>query len=137
MAFELNQQIRRRLNDDTLIWLTTVTPSGRPAPRLVWFLWTEGGCLIYSQPGAAKLAHITVNDGVTLNFNSAALGGDAVVLSGHSELAPDAPSGDALPELQAKYAGLLEAIGMTAEHFTSTHTVAMRVIPDQAWTIPA
>lgn len=36
-----------------------------------------------------------------------------------------------------KYAELLEAIGMTAEHFTSTYTVAMRVIPDHAWTVSA
>lgn len=74
---------------------------------------------------------------MTLNFNSDALGGDAVVLAGPAELAPDAPSADTLPELQDKYAGLLEAIGMTAEHFTSTSTVAIRVIPDHAWTVPA
>ena len=114
-----------------------MTPSGRPAPRLVWFLWTDGGALIYSQPGAAKLRHITANDRVTLNFNFDALGGDAVVLAGPAELAPDAPSADTLPELQDKYAGLLEAIGMTAEHFTSTYTMAIRVIPDHAWTVPA
>ncbi len=100
-------------------------------------MWIDGACLVYSQPSAAKLRHIAVNDRVTLNFNSNAFGGDAVVLAGRAELATDAPSAAEVPGLMDKYAGLLEAIGMTAEHFTSTYTVAMRVIPDHAWTVSA
>ncbi|MDQ4039019.1 MAG: TIGR03667 family PPOX class F420-dependent oxidoreductase, partial [Actinomycetota bacterium] len=127
MAFEMTDQVRRRLTDDTLVWLTTVSPAGRPAPRLVWFLWTEesataGSCWIYSQPSAAKLAHIAANDRVTLNFNSDALGGDAVVLAGRAELAPDAPPAESLPGLLAKYADLLAAIHMSAGQFTSAYT---------------
>lgn len=137
MAFEISDQLRRHLTEDTLVWLTTVSPSGRPAPRLVWFMWIRESCLVYSQPGAAKLRHIAGNERVTLNFNSDAVGGDAVVIAGRAELAPDAPSASALPGLLDKYADLLEAIGMTADRFTSTYTVAMRVIPDHAWTIPA
>ena len=93
--------------------------------------------MIYSQPGTAKLRHIASNDRVTLNFNSNDLGGDAVVLAGRAELAPDLPSATGVPGLLDKYAALLEAIGMTAEQFTDTYSVPMRVIPDRAWTIPA
>ena len=32
MAFELTEQIERRLTSDLIAWLTTVTPAGRPAP---------------------------------------------------------------------------------------------------------
>lgn len=137
MAFEMTEQVHRRLTEDTLVWLTTVSPSGRPAPRLVWFMWTDDSCLIYSQPGAAKLRHITGNDRVTLNFNSDALGGDAVVLAGSAELVPGAPSADAVPGLLDKYTDLLEAIGMTAAQFTSSYTVVIRVTLDRAWTVPA
>lgn len=152
MAFELTEQVRRHLTDDTLVWLTTVSPSGRPAPRLVWFMRIEDSSdssqdavqacarplrvLVYSQPGAAKLRHIAANDRVTLNFNSDVLGGDAVVLAGRAELALDAPSADAVPGLLTKYAELLDAIGMTAEQFTTTYSVPIRVILDRAWTIP-
>ncbi len=133
----MSDQVRRRLTDDTLVWLTTVSPSGRPAPRLVWFMWTGHACLIYSQPDVAKLRHIAANDRVTLNFNSDAHGGDAVVLAGRAELAPDAPPAAAVPGLLDKYADLLETIGMTAEEFTGTYTVAVRVTLDRAWTVPA
>lgn len=135
MAFEMTDQIRRRLTDDTLVWLTTVSPSGRPAPRLVWFMWTGEDCLIYSQPDVAKLRHIEANDRITLNFNSDALGGDAVVLAGRAELAPDAPPPESLPGLLEKYAELLAAINMSPERFTSTYNVAIRVTVDGAWVI--
>lgn len=137
MGFEMTDQVRRRLTEDTLVWLTTVSPSGRPAPRLVWFMWTGQDCLVYSQPGAAKLRHIASNHRVTLNFNSDSHGGDAVVLAGRAELGPDAPPPEDLPGLLDKYAGLLDAIGMTAEEFTSSYTVAIRVTLDRAWTVPA
>lgn len=136
MAFEMTDQIRRRLTDDTLVWLTTVSPKGRPAPRVVWFMWTDEYCLIYSQPEAAKLRHIAANDRVTVNFNSDDLGGDAVVLAGRAELAPDAPAPEALPGLLEKYAELLAAINMSPERFTSTYNVAIRVTVDGAWVIP-
>lgn len=137
MAFELTKQIRRRLTEDELVWLTTVSPKGQPAPRLVWFIWDGEACVIYSQPEAAKLQHIAGNDRVALNFNSDPLGGDAVVIVGRAEFAADAPPPEALPGLLDKYAKLLAAIGMTAEHFCTNYTVPLRVIPERAWTIPA
>lgn len=137
MALEITEQVRRRLTTDTLVWLTTVSPSGRPAPRLVWFMWTGVDCVIYSQPEAAKLRHIAGNDRVTLNFNSDAEGGDAVVLAGRAALTPDAPPPEALPGLLDKYTELLKAIDMTAEEFTSTYIAPIRISLDRAWTVPA
>ncbi len=136
MPLVLTDQIRRRLADDTLVWLTTVSPTGRPSPRLVWFMWTGQDCLVYSQPDVAKLRHINANDRVTLNFNSDARGGDAVVLAGRADLAPDAPPPETLPGLLDKYANLLRTIQMSPDQFTGTYTVAIRITLDHAWTIP-
>ena len=33
MAFELTGQVEKHLVNDQIVWLTTVTPAGRPAPR--------------------------------------------------------------------------------------------------------
>ena len=46
MPFEVTDQIRRRLVEDPIAWLTTVSPKGRPSPRPVWFLWTGVNCVI-------------------------------------------------------------------------------------------
>lgn len=135
MSFEPNELVLRRLSEDTIAWLTTVSPKGRPSPRPVWFLWTGADCVIYSQPEAAKLRHIAANDQVSLHFNSSPQGGDIVVVAGRAELLPDAPPADGWPGLLEKYAEMLVAIGMSAEHFVSTYTVALRVIPERAWSI--
>lgn len=135
MPFEPSEQVRRRLTGDAIAWLTTVSPKGRPSPRPVWFLWTGDSCVLYSQPDAAKLTHIAANDRVSLHFNSNERGGDVVVVSGRAQVLRDAPSADGWPGLLDKYADMLVAIGMSAEHFVSTYTVAVQITPERAWTI--
>lgn len=135
MTFEPTVEVLRRLVEDPIAWLTTVSPKGRPSPRPVWFLWTGADCVIYSQPGAAKLTHVATNDQVSLHFNSDAEGGSVVVLGGRAELIPDAPPADGWPGLLEKYAELLVTIGMSAEYFVGTYSVALRFVPERAWTL--
>jgi PPOX class probable F420-dependent enzyme len=135
MAFELTDQIEKHLANDKIVWLTTVTPAGRPAPRPVWFLWDGTAIVIYSQPDVAKLKHVAANDQVSLHFNCTAGGSDVVVISGRAELVPDAPLPSALPGLQDKYLGMIQAMGHTPEWYDAYNT-AIRVVPDRAWTIP-
>jgi general stress protein 26 len=70
MAFELSEQVERRLTGDEVAWLTTVTPGGKPAPRPVWFVWDGTAIVIYSMNGAARLRYIEHNPQVTVHFNS-------------------------------------------------------------------
>ena len=39
---EFGARVARRLREETVVWLTTVTPSGAPLPRPVGFLWDGG-----------------------------------------------------------------------------------------------
>jgi PPOX class probable F420-dependent enzyme len=136
MAFELTAQIEKHLVSDQIVWLTTVTPGGRPAPRPVWFLWNGAEVTIYSMPGAAKIRHIAANGQVSLNFNCTPLGGDVVVISGGAEVLSEAPPPSAVPGMVDKYRGTIEAMGYTQEWYDSYRT-AIRVTPDHAWTAPA
>src|SRR5215472_12836402 len=111
MAFELTKHIEKHLVNDAIAWLTTVTPSGRPAPRPVWFLWDGSAIIVYSQPNVAKLRHIAANDQVSVHFNSTPDGGDVVVISGRAEILSDAPLPSALPALVNKYRTRIEAMG--------------------------
>ena len=59
MAFELTGQVEKHLVNDHIVWLTTVTPAGRPAPRPVWFVWdgtatTRPSALPRNAPGAFR-----------------------------------------------------------------------------------
>jgi PPOX class probable F420-dependent enzyme len=135
MAFELTERIERHLTGDLIAWLTTVTPTGRPAPRPVWFVWDGAAIIIYSLNRGAKLRHIQANDQVAVHFNSNADGGDVVVISGRAELVPDAPPPSQFPGLLDKYAAAISLMGRSAQWYDDEYGVALRVTPERAWTI--
>jgi PPOX class probable F420-dependent enzyme len=133
MAFELTGQIEEHLVNDHIVWLTTVTPAGRPAPRPVWFLWDGSAVTVYSQPAAAKLKHIAANEHVSLNFNCSDDGGDVVVISGRAEIVHGAPPPSGVPGFLDKYRARIQATGSTPEWYDSYNT-AIRISPERAWT---
>jgi PPOX class probable F420-dependent enzyme len=66
---EFGARVARRLREEQVVWLTTVTPAGAPLPRPVGFLWDGGDVVsVYSQPGA-RVRNIAANPRVTLNFD--------------------------------------------------------------------
>jgi PPOX class probable F420-dependent enzyme len=136
MTFVLTGQIEQHLVSDQIIWLTTVTSSGRPAPRPVWFLWDGATVTIYSQPDAAKLRHMAANDQVSLHFNCSPGGNDVVVISGRAELVHDAPPPSRVPGLLDKYQATMLTMGYTREMY-DTYSTAIRVTPQRAWTVAA
>jgi PPOX class probable F420-dependent enzyme len=126
---EFGLRVERRLRDEPLIWLTTISADGTPQPSPVWFLWDGEGVLIYSRPNTPKLRHIERNPRVALNLDGDGRGGDIVILTGQAALAPDAPPADRVPEYVRKYAWGFARIKMTAEQFGQTYSVAIRVTP--------
>ena len=76
------KRIARQLDDERVVWLTTVAPSGTPAPTPVWFLWHDDEILISSEPDKAKLRNVAGHPQVTVNFNATHTGGDVGVISG-------------------------------------------------------
>ena len=124
---EFGARVARRLREEQVIWLTTVTPAGSPLPRPVGFLWDGGDVVsVYSQPGA-RVRNIAANPRVTLNFDGDGHGGDVVVLSGAAEVDPDAPAADALPAWLEKYAAQIEGFGMTPASYAARFSVPIRI----------
>jgi PPOX class probable F420-dependent enzyme len=132
MAFELTEQVERRLAGDEIAWLTTVTPGGKPAPRPVWFVWDGTAIVIYSKNGAARLRNIEHNPQVTVSFNSVG-GGDIVVISGRAEHLADAPPPSAFPGLVDKYRSHIDQMGQTPQWYDDNYGVALRVTPERSW----
>lgn len=136
MGFELTEQIERHLISDQVAWLTTVTSTGRPTPRPVWFVWDGSGITVYSVNGGAKLRHIATNDSVSVHFNSTPGGGDVVVISGHARIVRDAPPPSRFPGLLDKYMPAVESMGREPSWFDENYRTAIHITPDRAWTIP-
>jgi PPOX class probable F420-dependent enzyme len=124
---EVGARVARRLRDETVVWLTTVTRSGAPLPRPVGFLWDGGtNVFVYSQPGA-RIRNIQRNPKVTLNFDGDGQGGDIVVLSGTAEVDESRPSAAENTAWLAKYVTEWERSGMTAEAFAQRFSVPVRI----------
>ena len=136
MAFELTEQIERHLIGDQIVWLTTVTPTGWPAPKTVWFVWNGTAITVYSVNNGAKLRHIEANDKVSLHFDSGPGGSDIVVIYGRARRVPDAPPPSKFPGLLDKYQPTMEAMGQTAKWYDDQYGEAIRIIPERARTIP-
>jgi PPOX class probable F420-dependent enzyme len=126
---EFGARIGRRLAGEIIIWLTTVRANMTPDPSVVWFWWDEQTFLIYSKPNTQKLRNIARNPTVALTFDSDRQGGDVIVIYGTARVDEQAPPVHQHPEYAKKYAAKISGIGMTAESFGRSYSVAIRVTP--------
>ncbi len=130
VSTDFGARVARRLQDERIIWLTTVRADGRPEPSPVWFLWNGETILIFSQPDTVKTRNIAKRPKVALNLNSDFYGGDVVVISGEAQIVPDVRAADAFPALVEKYRENLDDPGsVTTEQFTTEYSVAIQITP--------
>jgi PPOX class probable F420-dependent enzyme len=117
----------RRLREEIIGWLTTVTTRGAPRPIPVWFLWDgDRSILLYSRPEKRKLANIAANPNVSLNLDSDGVDADIVICWGEIRVSDDPPA-DEVAEYVAKYAERVAALGWTPESFAGDFSVPLRI----------
>lgn len=123
------QRVQRRLNDEIIGWLTTVTPAGQPQSVPVWFLWQEDETLlVFSRPGTPKLRNISNNPHVSFNLDSDRRGGDVIRLEGMAEISETLAATD-VPAFIEKYRDGFTRIGSTPQGFAKDYSVAVTMKP--------
>lgn len=134
MSIELTQEVSSRLTADHYGWLTTVAKSGQPVPRLVWFYFDGATLTVYTEPGAAKVAHIQARPLVSLNLDSDGNGGGIIVIGGTA--AVDATGVDCRDDepYWAKYRADAEQFGLTDA--MGNYSTRLRITPTKVWTTP-
>ncbi len=123
----LGAQVQRCLREETLVWLATASPGGRPLPTLVWFWWDGEAVWHYSRPRTRKLRNIASNPRVSLHFQTDPRGDHVSIVDGVAELARDAPPAHEVPGYLERYRDGIERLGMTPEEYGRTYSVAIRV----------
>jgi PPOX class probable F420-dependent enzyme len=128
---EFGSRVQRRLREEPIGWLVTVSADGVPQPSPVWFLWDGGDSfLVYSQPDTPKLRNIAANPRVALHLEGDGGGGDIVVMTGTAAESDDPPAYE-VPEYLAKYGDRIRGEGKswggTAEGFAASYSVPLRV----------
>jgi PPOX class probable F420-dependent enzyme len=135
VAAELTHGVCSRLESDRYGWLTTVTKSGQPVPRLVGFVFDGKELTVYSMPNAAKVVHIKAHPRVSLNLDSDGSGNGVIVVGGEARI--DAVDADPLADEQYrdKYSEYAKKMGMT-EEFLSAFNTRLKISIDKVWTTP-
>lgn len=131
-----DEHIDQRLRQESIIWLCTTRPDGRPHNVPVWFLWTDPFILIFALAASRKVRNIRQNPAVVLNLDSAQRGTDIVLAEGSADLLTDCSVTAAdTPEFVAKYTMLLGGASTFGE-WGATFSQAVRVTVDRisAWT---
>jgi PPOX class probable F420-dependent enzyme len=128
-VFEERPDIRARLEDETVIWLTTVNGKGQPQSSPVWFLSTPDHFVVYSLAGTPRVRNIRANPRVSLNLNSTPNGDGLVIIEGRAEIVEGAPPAEQDGDYLAKYDEGITRGGMTPESFSRDYPVRIHVRP--------
>ncbi len=122
-------EARRRIEQDRVVWLTTVTDRGIPAPNPVWFVPDGDDLVVFSEPGSRKVHNIEQRPMVSLHFNSDAAGSDVVVITGHAELAHQQPPSRFPGYLDRYHADIVGPLDMTVDEIDEAYDTRIRIRP--------
>jgi len=123
-------RVRRRLEEEVVGWLTTVSPDGTPRPSPIWFLWEGESMLIYSKDGTSRTRNLAGNPACSFSFDGNGTGGDIIVLEGTAVITDD-PASTENPDYQEKYRDWIPRIGMDPGTFAMNYPVPIRFTPDR------
>lgn len=128
----MNEHATKRLQNDLIAWLTTVTPAGQPQTSPVWFLWDDGVIWVYSLPDTARVRNIEVNPKVSVNLDGDGTGGDIITIEGHATFDTSAPPASEIPNYVTKYTPRMEHHGWSPQDFSRDYPVAIRIEPTRS-----
>lgn len=132
LTSNFGRAVRKHLEHQYVIWLTTIDSRLTPQPRPVWFLWQEDSFLIFSQPKAHKVAHIHGHHGVALHFNTDETGDKhVIVFTGQAVIDLNSPAAHQISGYLEKYGDGITALEMTPEEFGREYSTAIKIRPTE------
>jgi PPOX class probable F420-dependent enzyme len=124
----------RRLTDETIIWFGSTRPDGHPHQVPVWFWWRDPEIVVFSTPSAQKLRNIRHEPAVVLHLDTAARGGDVVLLEGSARQTAEEAISHLSEGFAGKYAPLLGPSGVASWRATFAQPILITVTRVVAWT---
>ena len=122
-------RIERFLEQEPIVWLSTVRPDGTPHIVPIWFWWDGEALLVFSKPDAQKVRNLRARPSAMLALGDAEEDFDIGLIEGRAEIL-DGTTAEVLPAGHlAKYADRMAAIGLTPAEYAETYSL---VDPDRA-----
>jgi PPOX class probable F420-dependent enzyme len=120
--------LEERLGRDSIAWLSTTRPDGRPHVVPVWFTWDGEAITVVSKPNAQKVRNLRENPNVMIALGEPDDDFDVELVEGVAELVPDACD-PCKGQIASKYEQAMSRLGVTAERFFQTYPQVLRIKP--------
>ena len=118
----------RRLVDEPIGWLTTVSSDGVPSTAPIWFFLEDDDTItIYSRDPSVRVRNLTENQNVTFHLEGNGEGGAIVVLAGEAAIDKTITPVSSHPRFIAKYGSFLERFRWTPEGFARDYPTPIRM----------
>ena len=127
--------VEERIRTESIMWMTSVRPSGQPQPSPIWCWWDGAEFLMFSKDKTARLTNIAANPRVSLNLDGNGRGGAIVIVEGVARIDRSLPPARSVPEYVAKYQEYIDSYGWTAQGFSVDYPVPIKITPTglRAW----
>src|SRR6188472_1392033 len=125
-------RVRPMLDDERVVWLSTVRPDGTPHLVPTWFLWDGEALLVFSKPGAAKVRNLRANPRLMVAVGDPEDDFSVGLIEAEATCVDEAPVPDAF---FAKYAAELGPGRLDPATFRAMYTQSIRIVPTRflAW----
>ena len=126
-ATDLSDEVTRKLKRERYAWLTTVGPTGVPAPMLTWFSFDGTDFTLYTPARASRVADVFERPEVSLHLESDGVGGGVVAVGGRAAVTAEGVDPRDDREFWAKYHVEAELLGLGEA--ISSHSVRITITP--------
>jgi PPOX class probable F420-dependent enzyme len=126
-------RVHPMLDEERVVWLSTVRPDGTPHLVPTWFWWDGEALVVFSKPGAAKVRNLRANPKVMVAVGDPEDDFSVGLIEAVAECVDD-PA--AVPDaFFAKYASELGPGRLDPVTFRELYTQAIRIVPTRylAW----
>lgn len=113
------------LDDERVVWLSTVQPDGRPHLVPTWFWWDGEALLLWSKPEAVKVRNLRANPRLMVAVGDPGEDFSVGLIEAEAELV-ERPVPDAF---FAKYAPDLAGGDLDPARFRALYSQAVRIVP--------
>ncbi|MGH9893556.1 MAG: pyridoxamine 5'-phosphate oxidase family protein [bacterium] len=117
---------RARLEQELILWLTTVRPNGQPQTLPVWFVVDGNDLLVWSKEGA-RTKNLAGNSLVSAHVSDNGTGGNILTIEGEAVIETNLGPPSQHPGYVKRYQRRMDKSRWTWEWFESVYKVPIRI----------
>jgi PPOX class probable F420-dependent enzyme len=117
-----------RLDQELILWLTTVRPNGQPQTLPVWFVVDGNDLLVWSIEGT-RIKNLTGNPLVSAHVSDNGTGGNILSIEGEAAIEANRGPASQHPGYVKRYQRRMDRSRWSWDWFDTVYKVPIRIIP--------